>query len=48
MDSAPCRPRGDKDEQDKVEADTASLPSGTAVALDSVVKIRTQIGSVEI
>jgi TonB family protein len=48
MDSGPCRPLSDKDKKDKVEADTASLPSGTAVALDSVVKIKTQIGSFEI
>ena len=46
MDSGPCRPRGDKN--DKAEADAAILPSGTAVALDSVVKIKMQIGSVEI
>lgn len=46
MDSNPCRPQSDK--KDKMEVDTDNLPSGTAVALDSVVKIKTQIESVEI
>ena len=46
MDTSPCRPPSDK--KDEVEADTVDLPSGTAMALDSVVKIKTQIGRVEI
>lgn len=46
MGSGPCKSVSDS--KDKAEADIADLPSGTAVALDSVVKIKTQIESVEI